>query len=341
MAGGQQKQTAGAPLRVLLPMEKNAFGKTLRARSGALRGRNYRLRLYRSRSRPSFSLSPLSPLSPLCLLCPDQGHHCCHHHRHHRQVICCSNSHDLFKRGRNCRSWRLISASAYSSRGAEGSGESQHENQLAKGNGGDASRAQLLLFLSKYGITVVLVAILGLSFSGQVSRRLEAVQCFLTSWALVTLLGKWATPRMNRLKQRFQEDGPRHMSKEGTPTAGGLFLVPVGLVTGLLYAWPQLAAAHQSHKIAVFGVTFSTLACSAIGLADDFLIVSKDSNKGLSPKTKLFLQVRINEVISSQFKYVIFPNSFERILFNRCSQVRYSVLRFHWITETLLRPCLS
>ena len=325
-------------MRVLLPMEKDAFGKTLRARSGALRGRTYRLRLYRSRSRPSFSLSPLSPLSPLC---PDQGHHCCHHHLHHRQVFCCSNSHDFFKRGRDCRSWRLISASAYSSRGAEGSGESQHENQLAKGNGGDASRARLLLFLSKYGVTVVLVAILGLSFSGQVSRRLEAVQCFLTSWALVTLLGKWATPRMNRLKQRFQEDGPRHVAKEGTPTAGGLFLVPVGLVTGLLYAWPQLAAAHQSHKIAVFGVTFSTLACSAIGLADDFLIVSKDSNKGLSPKTKLFLQVRINEIISSQFKYVIFPNSFERILFDRCSQVRYSVLRFHWITETLLRPCLS
>ena len=56
---------------------------------------------------------------------------------------------------------------------------------------------------------------------------------FLASIIASALLGVAVIPILNRLKtgQIVREDGPQaHLKKAGTPTMGGIFFVPVGVL---------------------------------------------------------------------------------------------------------------
>ena len=103
---------------------------------------------------------------------------------------------------------------------------------------------------------------------------------------LVTVsLGYWAIPILRKLKagQIIREDGPKaHLRKAGTPTMGGIFFVPVGVAIALV-----LSRFHTD----VIGVSLLTLAYSFIGFLDDWQILRRKSNKGISPKMKLALQI--------------------------------------------------
>ena len=105
------------------------------------------------------------------------------------------------------------------------------------------------------------------------------------------MCGRWAVAKMGRLKQSFRQVGPDHSRKHGTPTAGGAFFVPIGVLVGLLYAWP-FASSDPVQRTLAAGVALTTIACGLIGLADDCLNITKGTSKGLSPKLKLLLQVR-------------------------------------------------
>ncbi|MFZ9952039.1 MAG: phospho-N-acetylmuramoyl-pentapeptide-transferase [Vulcanococcus sp.] len=94
----------------------------------------------------------------------------------------------------------------------------------------------------------------------------------------------WGVPRLRGLKlgQVIREEGPQgHQSKAGTPTMGGLLVVPVGVIVGALAAPadPRLSA-----------VAAITLAYLAIGAADDWRSLTKRHNTGLTPRGKLLLQ---------------------------------------------------
>jgi len=98
-------------------------------------------------------------------------------------------------------------------------------------------------------------------------------------------LGYWVVPLLRQWKmgQVIREDGPQaHLKKAGTPTMGGIFVVPVGVAIALL--WSGFA----SNVIAVSALT---LGYGAIGWLDDWQIFRRKSNKGISPKLKLALQV--------------------------------------------------
>lgn len=98
-------------------------------------------------------------------------------------------------------------------------------------------------------------------------------------------LGVWVVPLLRALKagQVIRQDGPQaHLKKAGTPTMGGIFFIPAAVVMALL--WSGFAAN-------VVAVSALTLSYAAIGWLDDWQILSKKSNKGISPKLKLALQV--------------------------------------------------
>ena len=98
-------------------------------------------------------------------------------------------------------------------------------------------------------------------------------------------LGYWAVPLLQALKmgQFIREDGPQaHLQKAGTPTMGGVFFVPVGVVAALL--WSGFA-------LDVVAVSMMTIAYAAIGWVDDWQILKRRSNKGISPRMKLALQI--------------------------------------------------
>ncbi|KKI98466.1 phospho-N-acetylmuramoyl-pentapeptide-transferase [Prochlorothrix hollandica] len=113
------------------------------------------------------------------------------------------------------------------------------------------------------------------------SLFLPLVVCTLAT----SLLGHWAVPLLRQLKagQFIREDGPQaHLKKAGTPTMGGIFVIPVGLVVALL--WSGFA-------LSTVAVSLLTLAYGFIGWLDDWQILRHHSNKGISPLTKLALQV--------------------------------------------------
>jgi phospho-N-acetylmuramoyl-pentapeptide-transferase len=94
----------------------------------------------------------------------------------------------------------------------------------------------------------------------------------------------WGVPRLRRLKmgQVIREDGPQgHLAKAGTPTMGGLLVVPVGVLVG---GW---ISPGDPRLVAVAAVT---LAYMAIGATDDWRSLTKQTNTGLTPRGKLALQ---------------------------------------------------
>lgn len=101
------------------------------------------------------------------------------------------------------------------------------------------------------------------------------------------LLGYGVVPLLRWLKtgQFVQEDGPQtHLKKAGTPTMGGIFFIPVAVIVALI--WSNF----NSQVIAVSAVT---LAYMGIGWIDDWQVLRQKSNKGISPRMKLILQIAV------------------------------------------------
>ncbi|MEA5423260.1 MULTISPECIES: phospho-N-acetylmuramoyl-pentapeptide-transferase [unclassified Synechococcus] len=102
--------------------------------------------------------------------------------------------------------------------------------------------------------------------------------------AISALTTAWGVPRLRRLKlgQVIREEGPQgHLSKAGTPTMGGLLVVPVGVLVG------GLVSPEDPRLLAIAAIT---LAYMAIGAVDDWRSLTKLTNTGLSPRGKLMLQ---------------------------------------------------
>jgi len=115
--------------------------------------------------------------------------------------------------------------------------------------------------------------------------------------ALITAgLGYWAVPVLQALKmgQIIREDGPKtHLRKAGTPTMGGIFFILVAVAVALI--WSGLVMQGQDF-IPVLAVSIVTLGYAGIGLIDDWQIVRRRSNKGISPRLKLTLQIVVGSL---------------------------------------------
>lgn len=115
---------------------------------------------------------------------------------------------------------------------------------------------------------------------------LSMVLAFGVSW----LLGRLLIPALRALKagQSIKEIGPNwHMSKQGTPTMGGLMFIGGVALAVLLAGWKQMMAGDYTHLI-VFAFAF---VFGIIGYIDDFQKVRRHKNTGLSAIQKFLLQL--------------------------------------------------
>jgi phospho-N-acetylmuramoyl-pentapeptide-transferase len=122
------------------------------------------------------------------------------------------------------------------------------------------------------------------ALSDWLSQAPQLTLPLLISAGVSALLCAWGVPQLRRLKlgQVIREEGPQaHQSKAGTPTMGGLLVVPVGVMAG------GLVAPADQRLLAVAAITLATM---AIGAADDWRSLTKRHNTGLSPRGKLLLQ---------------------------------------------------
>lgn len=104
-------------------------------------------------------------------------------------------------------------------------------------------------------------------------------------------------PLINVLRRRqgkgqpIREDGPEgHFAKAGTPTMGGLLIVGALLTSTLL--WARLDNPY------IWMILFVTMSFAAIGFADDYAKVSKQTTAGVSGKIRLGLGLVISAIAS-------------------------------------------
>jgi phospho-N-acetylmuramoyl-pentapeptide-transferase len=135
--------------------------------------------------------------------------------------------------------------------------------------------------------TVLTGSIVWLDWQNGKSLTTSLILPFLVSTAIVTAIGYQAVPLLKQLKmgQFIREDGPQaHLKKAGTPTMGGIFVVPMGVMLGI--TWAQF-------NLDTIAVAVTSLGYLAIGGVDDWKSLSNRKNEGLTPKGKLLLQTAI------------------------------------------------
>ena len=135
------------------------------------------------------------------------------------------------------------------------------------------------------------------------------LQAFLISLVATVLLGKVLISALRRLKagQSIKRDGPVwHMSKEGTPTMGGLMFIGGMLLSVLLTAFPHFRAGNWS-ALAMLALS---LIYGAIGFFDDYMKVRHHHNEGLKAGQKFLLQLAVAVAFVMLLRYLGFlsPN---------------------------------
>ncbi len=144
------------------------------------------------------------------------------------------------------------------------------------------SGMQLLVGLA---IALVGFALVADRLAGRVGQMLSLTPPLLVAAFVSAGLGCWVVPALRAFKlgQIIREDGPQsHLKKAGTPTMGAIFFLPTAVLVALL--WTGFAPS-------VVALSALTLAYGWIGWVDDWAIIRVRSNKGMTPRMKLALQV--------------------------------------------------
>ena len=114
----------------------------------------------------------------------------------------------------------------------------------------------------------------------------------LISFFLAVLIGLIIIPILKRKKINqnlsiYLEE--RHASKKNTPTMGGIIFIMSSLITILVLIILKRITFSYNFLI----VLFVLISYALIGFIDDFLIIKRNSNNGLTELTKLLFQIII------------------------------------------------
>ena len=113
---------------------------------------------------------------------------------------------------------------------------------------------------------------------------------FIVAFGVAVIAGQVLIPLLRKLKagQMIREDGPTwHMSKQGTPSMGGLmFILAIGVAV-VVAGWDAMQNGQYNHLVVyVFALVFGV-----IGFVDDFQKLRHKANEGLTAPQKFLLQL--------------------------------------------------
>ena len=104
----------------------------------------------------------------------------------------------------------------------------------------------------------------------------------ILGYILIPILRK---KKLDQVLNRFLED--KHKKKHGTPTMGGIiFIVPSLIIVLLLLLFNKIEINYS-----LLIVLFTFISYSLIGFIDDYLIIKRHNNNGLSESTKFVMQL--------------------------------------------------
>ena len=137
----------------------------------------------------------------------------------------------------------------------------------------------------------------------------KAALAMMLGFIIAIVVGLIVIPVMKSLKLGQKVSltlGERHLSKDGTPTLGGLiFIIP--MIITLLLLWFK-GSISLTYNLVI--VIFVFLAYALLGFVDDFLKIYYKNNKGLSILFKLVVQT----IIALVFFYIFIRNGGSPVL---------------------------
>ncbi|MBW2323277.1 MAG: phospho-N-acetylmuramoyl-pentapeptide-transferase [Deltaproteobacteria bacterium] len=114
----------------------------------------------------------------------------------------------------------------------------------------------------------------------------RTIYAAITALTLSFIIAPWFIQKVKQyqIRQYIQDDGPAtHQDKVGTPTMGGVFILFSSLLAVLL--WADLGNGF------IWLLMYVAVTFGLIGFLDDFLMLKRKNNKGLTARAKLFWQV--------------------------------------------------
>lgn len=153
----------------------------------------------------------------------------------------------------------------------------------------------------------------------------KAILAMMIGFILSVIFGFFFIPilKKNNIKQKVSTYLTKHKKKDGTPTMGGLiFIIPTILTVIILLILNKIEFTEN-----LFIVMFVFVAYAFLGFLDDFLIIKRGNNAGLSVLKKLFGQLFIAVI----FFYIFIHNGNEPVLDIHTLGIRINMGWFHGI----------
>lgn len=135
----------------------------------------------------------------------------------------------------------------------------------------------------------------------------ELMYTAIVAFAIVLILGPIFIPMLTRFKfgQTVREDGPQtHLSKNGTPTMGGLIMIVAILLTCLTRSDVNSDIIVGLVCIAGFGF---------VGFLDDYIKIVMKRSLGLRAYQKIILQLALATFVA-YYQYTVSPNASQLVV---------------------------
>lgn len=165
------------------------------------------------------------------------------------------------------------------------------------GRGHKKHRIKLGLFITVGLIILLTVLLLYVDWCAWKIVRLPLspfyLTCpFLVSAILASFAGYVCVPIFRHIKaiHVIKQQGPLRHRLKTTPTLGGLFFVPIGIIVAHVIA--------DSSSIEVSGAAGVTIAFAAVGLLSDILSLTKNHWRGLPALAEVLLEVAVGTCFS-------------------------------------------
>ncbi len=137
----------------------------------------------------------------------------------------------------------------------------------------------------------------------------KAILAMMIGFIISVIFGLILVPLLKKINVKQIENiflRGAHSAKDGTPTMGGLiFIIPVIIVMIFMYLFKKI-----EFNTTILIVIFTFLSYSFIGIIDDYLIIKRKNNNGLSENSKFILQV----IIAIIFFYLFMKSGNEPLL---------------------------
>ncbi len=116
------------------------------------------------------------------------------------------------------------------------------------------------------------------------------IKILILSFAMSIIFGLIVIPILKKCKvgQIEREDGPEsHLSKQGTPTMGGIIMA-IAMVVCSVFLFFQYKASEPGIAMKMIPLVFVTLGFGLVGFVDDFKKLVLKNTDGLKPMYKMF-----------------------------------------------------